>query len=343
MKLVFVAGLLLCLVVVGGCARFTDAGGNSLVVSRSEDSFGFKVAESSGGEQKLFAMLKGSIYETGEYVSVFGTCLDQYDRGYVGSWATMSSWYPNGTVLFSDVNMSEIQTGYFVYQGTMNAVQGTYLTELQCHVPGTGDVAKAFGEWQNPYWVKRISLLNDSLAGLAGQISNVSDQIANISGVMTNLSVDVNLTNLTLQIGNLSVNVTNGFEITWNKIDNLSLQVNDSYNNLTQQISYVATVANASVDRNDSLLANLLYTIIAGTGVPVNHSLYVNTTISPSPPQYFKNVNVYSSVRNEYGVVVGSPLVSCFVSSNNAPKTTVNELMETNLYRCLAHRTGLFL
>ena len=55
--------------------------------------------DESTDSSKLKAMLKGSIYETGEQMTVFGACFDGY--GYLiedpALNATLSSWYANGT------------------------------------------------------------------------------------------------------------------------------------------------------------------------------------------------------------------------------------------------------
>jgi hypothetical protein len=112
---------------------------------------------------KLKAMLKGSIYETGENMTVFGACFDGY--GYLIQDptlnATLSSWYPNGTIWEQDAPMTAVlnstagTTGKWLYTVNMGAQMGTYLTEITCRY--LGDTANAYGEWQNPDWVKRIA------------------------------------------------------------------------------------------------------------------------------------------------------------------------------------------
>jgi len=295
--------MVLSLLLLGGCWRFTTEDGSDVYLRRGTVG---AVAEMAGSGV-LRAMVKGSIYESGEFVSVYGTCLDNEDSGWVGSTGRMSAWYPNGTQYLDNVSMSTIQTGYFLYTGNMSVVQGTYLTEFTCHTP-QGYVAKAFGEWQNPYWVARIGMINDSLSGISGQLGNLSGQVGNISE----------------QISNLSTNITNSFEITWQNQNNTNVLINNSYYNLTQQLTYVASVANASVDRNDSYLAYLLQLIAASTGAPVNGSLSVNE--SASDPVVNKMWTIRVNVTNEYGIVVGEPLVSCFINTTNQPPTT-NALM----------------
>lgn len=288
-----------CLLLFTGCVRITGTDGSDVYLHKNggrlvaEDTF---APPESGQTSLLKALVKGSIYETGEFVSVFGTCLNATDGGYIGSYATMSSWYPNGTVLFENTSMIQMDgyPGYFLYTGSMNAVQGTYLTELTCHVNGTDEVAKAFGEWQNPAWV--------------GRISDIGDAVANIS----------------IQIGDLNFTMTNAFNQTIETLYSINTTINNTFTNITQQLIYVASVANASVDRNDSYLAYLLQQLIVSTGTPQNYSLQVFE--DAETPVYWRVWNIDVTVYNEYNLSVGEPLVSCTISTTNTPPTS-NELM----------------
>lgn len=293
--------LLLSLV---GCLKITDVDGNDVRLVRSEGQLA-GIREPIVETELMKALLKGSIYETGEFVSVFGACLNSTDGGYIGSYATMSSWYPNGTQFFSNVSMQELSAGYFLYTGNMSAVQGTYLTEIVCRVNGTDEVAKAFGEWQNPYWVRRIALLNDSITGLNQSLSDLGQ-------------------NITMQLEDINGLIVNTTNITWEKIDNISVLINTSYENITTLLYYVAGVANSSVDRNDSYLASLLQLIAASVGAPITQNLTIVEDAEATV--YFRNWNIDVTVYNEYNVTVGSPVVSCFINTTNNP-ATVNQLM----------------
>lgn len=279
--------VVLLAVVLTGCVRITDERGNVVRVFGSEGGLAGVSSEVVVQEDVLRALVKGSIYGSGEFVTVFGTCLNATDGGFPGSYASMSSWYPNGSLFFENVSMGEMQTGYFFYTGNMSAVQGTYLTEMTCHVNGSDVVAKAFGEWQNPYWVAQVNAVNGTLY-------------------------------------NLSVQLNESMEITWDKIDNISVQINTSYENLTTLIYYAAGVANGSVDRNDSYLAVLLQLIASTVGAPVTQNLTVVEDAEATV--YFRNWNIDVTVYNEYNVTVGSPVVSCFINTTNNPPTT-NQLM----------------
>lgn len=290
-----IIAVMLLAILLTGCSIFTS-GNKRLKV----DVVDGKVIAFEGEEpvkQSLKALVKGSVYETGEQVSVFGTCLDADDMPLPGTYAVLSSWYPNGTAFFANVSMTEIQTSYFVYTGTMNAVQGTYLTELTCHLNGSDMVARAFGEWQNPVWVSRIASTQGAVANLSAQLSNVSS-------------------NLTMQIGDLRVNMTDSFAITWQKIDNLSFNVsfNDTLINITEQLNYVAWVANNSVDRNDSLLAQLMYQML---NVGINTNLTLNWTELYIPARHNQPWELYVVVHNELGARMREPYVSCQLQSNN--------------------------
>ena len=185
MKLWF---LFVGLLVLSSCIPFTDEMGRSVGLKSGLSGLSAtkNVLVETGSGYTLNAMVKGSIYETGEEVSVFGTCLDAFDQPISGTFATINSWYPNGTEFFSNISMYEIKPGYYLYNGVMSAVQGTYLTELICHVNVSGETAKAWGEWQNPFWVRRISLLNDSMANLSYQMYNFENNTgSNFTEVLT--------------------------------------------------------------------------------------------------------------------------------------------------------------
>lgn len=231
-------------------------------------------------KNELRAMVKGSIYSTGEFVSVFGTCTSVLDQGIADSWGSLSAWYPNGTQAVVDVNMTQMQAGYFVYTGYMLPVQGTYLTEFTCHMNSSPVIAKAFGEWQNPQWVQWI---NDTKNAVA----------------------------------NLSNNTENWFNITWSQITSVNATINQSFTNLSLYLEYVASVANGSVDRNDSYLAELLRGIAVATGAPITG--YLNTTLDYKSPVYFRNWKIEARVLNEYEQYAGAPLIGCRFSSNNNP------------------------
>jgi hypothetical protein len=280
---------------LGGCMNLVDGEGNPVTLSTSSGKLAaFSVEEQMvAPENMLKALVKGSIYESGEAVSVFGTCLNASDEPYLGSYANMSAWYPNGSVLFVDVPMQEIQPGYFLYTGSMNAVQGTYLTGLTCHVNDSAEIARAFGEWQNPFWVQRIGLLNETL----GEIGET-------------------LGNITISIGDLRVNMTESFEITWDKLDSINATINATFVNLTNQLIYVAGVANASVDRNDSLIVLLLYNLTGivtppASGDPVNHTEVADT------PVYWRTWNiVVQAIDPDTGDHLQYPDVQCDISSD---------------------------
>ena len=167
---------------------------------------------STGIYKGLVAKVKGSIYQTGEKMSVFGTCVDAYDIPVVNATGTLSAWYPNGTQYINNSAMMLLTPGYFLWEGYMPIVEGTYLTEFVCTamIGGVSQTAVAWGEWQNPLWANQI-----------GDIAN--------------------LTNLT-----------------YIEVLNVSSEIN-----LTQQmILDTQVIANGSVDRNNSLLADLLYYLV---------------------------------------------------------------------------------
>jgi hypothetical protein len=114
-------------------------------------------------EQLLFASLKGSIYEPNEQVSLFGTCRDADDNP-INATATLSVWYPDGSPAILNYSMAQFELGHYLYTASMDTVNGTYLTMMRCQYQGME--ALAYGEWQNPLWVRRIAMIQNSTAGL---------------------------------------------------------------------------------------------------------------------------------------------------------------------------------
>ena len=114
---------------------------------------------------KLRAEVKGSIYETGSNMTVYGACFDGNSYLLPDANATFTAWYPNGTIVTGpNATMDKIYddfqgnhpngTGRWKIHVTMSSTIGTYLTEMRCEY--AGEYAVAMGEWQNPEWVKRI-------------------------------------------------------------------------------------------------------------------------------------------------------------------------------------------
>jgi hypothetical protein len=325
-----------CVLLVG-CVRLTDESGKVLQIG--QDSAGFYVTQSSMADatlglskqvgQILKAQVKGSIYETGEYMSVFGACLDSFDQGAADSYALFQGWYPNGTQFIFNYSMESLQPGYFLYRGNMSAVEGTYLTEMRCFVNGTSMTAVAFGEWQNPFWVKRLALLNDSISTLDASLSGLNVSI-NTSSLALQASMDAyyaNLSNwtqnLTIQIGAVQVNVSDSFNITWSKLDTINYTIQSMYANISNLTYNVAIIANSSVDRNDSLLAQLLYnltglvTSINMTGTVVPH------TENAGSVYYFDTWTI--KVQAYDGIIdhkLQYPDVQCYITTSQTPTST---------------------
>jgi hypothetical protein len=242
------------------------------------------------------AMVKGSIYGNGEAVSVFGTCMDEYGIPVVNSSGTLSAWYPNGTVYLANQSMENITSGYFVYIGNMSIVSGTYLTEFMCKNI-SGATAKAWGEWQNPVWVADIA---ESLVELNDTQALITDVNNDIIGINTSL-VDMN----------------NTAEKIYTNITYIYQNISFIYQNMTNSFDDLTHVANGSVDRNNSLLADLLYRLINYSGTPIVNNLTWVTAYNLAPVyRAFWDVNV--TAYNEYGQVVGSPEVDCTINATDS-------------------------
>jgi hypothetical protein len=173
----------------------------------------------SASNGRIQAVVKGSIYETGSNMTVFGECLDGDSYLLPGASATFSAWYPNGSVMVGpNASMSQIYddfqgfhpngTGRWKIDVTMGNTVGTYLTEMRCEYGSQW--ATALGEWQNPEWVVKIGDVYASVNGLVGAVGNVSSNLVNLSSNVNQFMVDANnnFTDVLNAINAISVNTT---------------------------------------------------------------------------------------------------------------------------------------
>jgi len=298
-------------------------------VSESEDAARQKIEMS---KSTLRAQVKGSIYGVGENMSVFGVCLDAFDQPVVNSTALFSAWWPNGYVYFQNSSMTKISEGYFVWNGLMPATPGTYLTEMECSFEG--QIARAFGEWQNPQWVASIS---EALLGINETKYFLYDLNGTIVGLNASMEELKNLTvallagqNATLEeIQNLSYNVNVGFNTT---LENL-ISINNS---LTQNIM---SVNSTLISINSSLTQNFNYTNALVLN-QTNSSSYLaslimqlfNFTINSTlPPSGLVNVTVEYSPNPSF-----MSLAECKATAYSP--ATGKKLFDPDVY-CLANTT----
>lgn len=275
----------------------------------------------------LKALLKGSIYETGEYMSVFGTCTDAYDNPVSGTTGTLTAWYPNGTVYMSDQVMTTISTGYYVWQGYMPAVGGTYLTQFNC--TKSNQTALAWGEWQNPVWVARIAEALDIVNQTQYIITDLNGTIIGINATLEQIEAIVAQINLTVEEIQTEINTTqtlilDGFNSTLENLSGLQTSIEQNFTYTNSLIVETQIIANASVDRNDSLLAQLLYSLINHTGVPTTGNVTWTERSGPNPPRYWRYWWIKVDVEDEYGNAVYYPEVGC----NLTTSVTGEEVMD---------------
>lgn len=267
----YVAIILVVAILLAGCVKVYDPYGDLVEVVAGDDgplAFG---AAKVVVERLLEAKVKGSIYESGEIVSVFGTCLDAYDLPFLNETtnatltnASFSAWYPNGTQFIFETSIPELlEPGHYLYTAPMVDVEGTYLTRLKCSL---GDqFAYAWGEWQNPRWVGKI---------------------------------------------NETINQVNGTQAL----------INQTFTNLSQQITVIGEIANNSVDRNDSLLYEMLLNITL-YGVPTSGSTGdLNWTEEFESPRFHLPWTINVTVMRG-STQVGAADARCFINTTNAPPT----------------------
>jgi hypothetical protein len=301
----------------------------------------FSFAEGKAAQMKfLNAVVKGSIYGDGEHMSVFGTCVDANDIPVFNSTGILSAWYPNGTqFIFSDV-MSKMAEGYFLWEGNMSLVGGTYLTEFECDViiDGIPYFAKAQGEWQNPYWVRNIAWLLELqnlsyllLKDMNGTLIGINMSLGDIELLLETLNLSMNWSNVEIlqairdAQANITANISESITTIVNQLLNSTSSITNNITFLTQNMTtnfnytnslilQTQVIANASVDRNNSYLAYLMLMMINGSGIPVTHNLtWTEQYENPWINRWWKDqVWVY----DEYGHSISSPTVACIITTN---------------------------
>ena len=267
--------IIMLAVLTTSCVKVHDPYGDAMEIISGESGLMAVQAFEEVVERTLVAKVKGSIYESGEIVSVFGSCLDAYDQPFINASnasiinASFSAWYPNGTQFIDETNVTELDAlGHYLYTAPMAAVEGTYLTRLRCEL---GDqFALAFGEWQNPRWVGRI---NDTQ-------NLVNDVLVQVNGTQA--------------------------------------LINSTFINLSNQITIVGGIANNTVDRNDSLLYQLILNLTL-YGLPSTGPAGSLNFTEEWGPIVFKddwqiNVTVFIGTTQ-----VGSADARCFINTTNSP------------------------
>jgi hypothetical protein len=265
----------------------------------------------------MIAMIKGSIYGSGESMSVFGSCMDTNGKVVAGARAYFSAYYPNGSIWFENDEMTS-NNNEFVWIGIMGNVGGTYLTKVDCEKDGR--IASAYGEWQNPNWVKQIA---DNLV----EQNNTQALITNMNGTI--LAINTSIIQATDQIiqqqgidtANIQANIIMVNQTVVDQHNITRTYVGDQFNYTNQLIQYATQAANGSVDRNDSLLYRMLYYLMLQVGYPVSGNvtwdIYETT---PTYPIYKENWLVKVKVFDEYNRTVSSPQVACTITSNLFPQ-----------------------
>jgi hypothetical protein len=174
------------------------------------------------------AIVKGSIYQTGSNMTVFGVCQD--GDGYLLPAATtqFSAWYPNMTAVVTNASMIGDGDGRWRIHVVMPATIGTYFTEMRCTY--AGDFGLAYGEWQNPEWVALLGATYDVVFGV-----NASTVL--LESVVQNLSFDVDAYFATVQ-QNVSeiIALIQGANVTYN----LSVNVTANTTNLEERFREVS-------------------------------------------------------------------------------------------------------
>jgi hypothetical protein len=222
------------------------------VAERFESSqpVGYHQTSSFSVSKNLQAVVKGSIYENGSNMTVFGVCEDALGYLLPNSTAMFTAWYPNMSVYVGpNSSMTADGDGRFRIHVTMGDVIGTYFTEMRCEVPG--EYALAFGEWQNPEWVKKIGDSYVFLQGINGTqqvllsaIQNVSSQVSALNQtVVSNFSIVISMLNaLNSTGGNLSEIIV--------RLDQMNVSlvyINQTTSSTLSQVTYTQQYLNLTI------------------------------------------------------------------------------------------------
>lgn len=132
----------------------------------------------------LKAIVKGSIYEDNETITIFGSCVDTYNHPKASD-VELSILYPNSSYYIKNVNMSILSEGEYNYSTTIPAVKGTYLIRFNC--TAGSDWAIAYGELQNPSWL-------DKLKSVFGYTKGFKIELETGSPVYANGEIEVEVT-----------------------------------------------------------------------------------------------------------------------------------------------------
>lgn len=293
---------------------------------------------------KLKAMVKGSIYETGSNMTVYGACFD--GDGYLlpEANAMFTGWYPNGSIVVGPnatmipitddwMGYSPNGTGRWEIHVTMDSVIGTYLTEIRCEY--AGEWAVAFGEWQNPEWVQRIGQIQDSLGNISGNITQFQlDVQNNFSTVLQNLyDLNSSLSSINTSLNASIANLDNSLAIqelsqqmraidinTWVLDDTNPFYVLASGTHMWQAVDMlsVSQVAAVSLDG--------YFAMWDGTTWTEENSTYQwrGVSILPSNTQYAWAVGTNGSAM--YYSINGAN-ATLFTGSGPSPGTALNDVV----------------
>jgi len=92
-------------------------------------------------------------------------------------------------------------------------------------------------------------------------------------------------------------------------------------NYTNQLVMYAAGVANSSVDRNNSLLYNMMHYLLIKAGYPITGNVTaIFIGASPEIPYYWDDWTITAGAKDEYNRTISYPDVECFLTSNMGPR-----------------------
>jgi hypothetical protein len=288
-------------------------------------------------EPSLIAVLKGSIYESGETIWIYGVCYQATNvtnEEFVDANSTIKIFQGNGTILVY-ANMTNVSVGHYVYQWTVPHIQETFLTEMNCSYNGLW--ALAWGEVQNPIWTNRIGNISSTYHLTLNTLS-FPEQISSFDNFTTYLSYSLSNGSMyiPLDLLNISILYKNNTILTEESISDLILYRNIykfeyDLNNTEIGDYYLRIQAEY---KNVGLLSSGYFKVIEGNETSLDWITSVESEQIINTPAYFvtqiiSNHNISNIdcdlVTNFWGV---NPMIKDFPSRSFQYLDSLNETGE---------------
>jgi hypothetical protein len=213
----------------------------------------------------------------------------------------------NNTVI--GINATTAQIAAMLANLSINISGSNITVNLSAVLDAIASLSLQIGQGFNDTQVLMIDGFENVSILISSSYNNISLQITNLSSQVSNVQQSINnLTNIsTVQYNNVINNITF-----------LQQNMTNNFNYTNSLIQQDILVSNGSVDRNNSLLAQLLYLLINGTGTPVTGNT-TWTEYSIDNPVFYRTWNIKVKAYDEYGRIISDPYVACTIVTSQDP------------------------